>query len=130
MRIKRHEEADRSTGWYKEQQEKALQAENYRLQIRYQDPVATYKAEANWAKVKHQPLALLAMLSLLSAGGASFCLGGGPAGYIGVGLFAIILIGAVVRLNQSHRNAYIERQISRGMSPLDAQRDYDQKYSS
>jgi hypothetical protein len=88
------------------------------------------KADANWAKVKHQPIVMLITLLGLSLVGSIVCFGSGASAYIGVFIFAVVLILAVTNLNNTHKSAYVERQILRGVSRQDAERDYSDRYSS
>jgi hypothetical protein len=85
-------------------------------------------AEADWSSARAYPLLMLGALLAMSAALSGICLSVGIASYVGVGAFALALIGAVVMLNGKHRQAYVNRQMANGMSRADAERDYINRY--
>jgi hypothetical protein len=95
-----------------------------------QDELA--EAEANWASARtYLPLMLLVLMGL-SGAGARFCLPGSAGSYmsyIGLAVFAVALIGALVTINAKHKKAYVERLIVKGVSRHDAERHYDNTYN-
>jgi hypothetical protein len=72
---------------------------------------------------------ILTLLRLLALGGLVACLPATPLAYLGVGICAAFLIAAIVRLNRTHRETYIQLQMLKGVSEADALRDYTNRYS-
>jgi hypothetical protein len=93
-------------------------------------------AEKRWKKAQSGNYTILIFIVLLSVAGYPLqiiaeLLGG----FIGVNSIFIFIMAlgagvyAFVKHNQKHRKAYIDFQVSRGMSEIDAFRDYENKFS-
>jgi hypothetical protein len=71
----------------------------------------------------------LRLLQLIAFGAIAACLPVTPLAYIGVAICAVGLIAAIVRLNNRHRDAYMQLQKLNGFSEIEALRNYTNRYS-
>lgn len=94
------------------------------------------KAEREWQKAQSGNSAILVFFILLSPAVYGLQIGaelvGSLVGVNGIAMLVVLVglgIYGLVRNNKNHRQAYINLQMSKGMSEMDAFRAYEKKYS-
>lgn len=92
-----------------------------------QEPMRPVR-DADSALIDLYPILALGFLGLLSVTLPYIGFGNGMGKYIGVVLFALAAIGGVTVMNRKHQNAYVAKKMASGMSRLEAERDYRNKY--
>lgn len=91
---------------------------------------AVGNAEQRWQTVRGYPYLAIGALLFLSTAGAGILCRIGTIAYPALAVTAVGFIYGVVRLNQTHRKAFVERERAGGMSERDAIKLYESKYSS
>jgi hypothetical protein len=85
-------------------------------------------AQGAWENAQAVPMMMLIAIGLASVWATHAAFGAGAGSYLGLMVFAICSVVILGRLNQSHKDAFVNHRIAEGASLWEAQDAYRARY--